>query len=588
MARSTTKVGYWFLVLFSLPFAAVGVGMGGWAFSGAVAHWKMQRWEETPAKIVRAKLESHSGSKGGSTYQATAEYTYRFGDRQYTGHRVGISGGSDNIGSYQQDVHRQLSAHQVSGRTFRCYVNPENPAEAILFRDLRWEVVAFQTVFGTMFGMVGFGLLTFGVLSGFTTRGSRALALLHPNEPWLCKPDWAEGKIKSSAKIFTIVLLVVALYWNVASVPAWMAFPRNALDSGHRLALLLLAFPAVGSLLILCAVVSVLRLRKYGQSVFEMASVPGVIGGQLAGVIRVSKKVQPEEGFRLTLNCMHSVTTTTGKKSSTSENVVWQDEQIIAHELSQSDPEQSAIPLLFQIPYECRPTDETDPNNQTVWRLGASAKTPGLDYSATFEVPVFKTPASDPNFVVDRSLIAQYVAPEDPDRDLHDAGVIKTQSPSGEGFRLVFPMGRAIGTGVALMLLGLIFGGVPILMHYLGAPWLLNIVFAFGFGAVGLLLLAVSIDVWFYRSVVDVSPAGLTVVGGLFGFGREKQVNAANIEKIEPVNRMSANQGQGGKIWYDIQVVFRPTKKITIGKRILGKRLANSVIRQIEQALGRQ
>ena len=114
MARTTMKAGSWFLVLFSLPFAAVGVGMGGWAFSGAVAHWKMQRWEETPAKIVWARLESHSGSKGGSTYQATAEYTYRFGDRQYTGHRVGIAGGSDNFGSYQQDVHRQLSAHQAS------------------------------------------------------------------------------------------------------------------------------------------------------------------------------------------------------------------------------------------------------------------------------------------------------------------------------------------------------------------------------------------------------------------------------------------------------------------------------------------
>ena len=57
-------------------------------------------------------------------------------------------------------------------------------------------------------------------------------------------------------------------------------------------------------------------------------------------------------------------------------------------------------------------------------------------------MPVFKTPESDPNFVVDRSLIAEYAAPEDLDRDLREAGVVKMESPTGEGCRLVFPMAR--------------------------------------------------------------------------------------------------------------------------------------------------
>ncbi len=199
-------------------------------------------------------------------------------------------------------------------------------------------------------------------------------------------------------------------------------------------------------------------------------------------------------------------------------------------------------------------------------------------------MPVFKTPESDPNFKVDRSLISQYEAAETADRIFRDAGLVKTQSPSGAGFRLVFPMARTPKTGAMLLMTGLFFGGVPIAMYYMSAPWLTNLFFGVVFGAVGLLLLLVSLDVWFYRSVVDVSPAGLTVVGGWFSFGRETRINAANIEKIESVSRMNA----GTKVWYDIQVVCRPTKKITIGKRILGKRLADSVIRQIEQALGKQ
>ena len=82
MATSTptTKKGFGCLILFALPFAAVGVGMGVWLLFGIIDHWKMQSWEETPARIVQAKLESHSGSKGGTTYQATAEYTYQYAD----------------------------------------------------------------------------------------------------------------------------------------------------------------------------------------------------------------------------------------------------------------------------------------------------------------------------------------------------------------------------------------------------------------------------------------------------------------------------------------------------------------------------
>ncbi len=236
-----------------------------------------------------------------------------------------------------------------------------------------------MTVFAAVFGSVGFGLLTFATLAYRKARGDSAVAALHPNEPWLCKQEWADGKINSSAKSFTIVLLVVALFWNAASLPAWFVFPHNVLDKeGNRLALLLLAFPAIGSILILCAVVSALRLRKYGKSVFEMASVPGVIGGQLAGVVRVSKKVEPEEGFRLTLNCIQRVTTSSGDSSSTSENVLWQDEDLIARELPQSDPQQSAIPVLFRnslrIPADRRKAGE-QPDDLAAGSLGQNAGT---------------------------------------------------------------------------------------------------------------------------------------------------------------------------------------------------------------------
>jgi hypothetical protein len=580
------KTGSGCLIVCALPVAAIGVGMGLWLFSSLIAHGRMQRWQETPARIVWAKLESHSGSEGGTTYEATAEYTYQYAGKQYTARRIGILGGGDNIGSYQEDVYRQLSEHQKSGRPFPCYVNPDDPTEAILFRDLRWGMIGFQAVFAAVFGGAGLGMLILDIVGVRKAKVEGALAAQHPGEPWLCKTAWADGRIKSSTAVMTVFLIVFAFFWNLISTPIAIGLLHEQGKNGPWI-YLAFTFPAVGVVLVFSAVVSVLRWRKYHGSVFEMASVPGVIGGQLAGVIRVPVKVAPEEGFRLTLNCVCRVTTSSGRSSNTSESVIWQDEQVIAHEILESDPERSAIPVLFQIPYECHPTDETEANRQVLWRLNVSARTPGLDFASSFEAPVFKTSKSDPDFKVDRSLIAKYEAPADPDRDLRDAGLIKAQSPSGEGFRLVFPMARFPGIGIVSLLVGLAFAAVPFALHNFEPESWIGLLFGVVFGLAGLGLLALSGYTWFYCSTVDVSASGLTIVGGLFGRGRERQIAAADVVDIRPVSRMSSGEGQSAKVYYDVEVVCSGRRTVTAGKWILGKRLANSIIHQIKQAMGK-
>ncbi len=392
MTVKSTQASPIVIVLFSLPFAAVGVGAAAWiAFDFAAAR-KMQQWQETPAIILGAKLEQHADSDGGVTYEAHAEYAYEYGGRRYTARRVALGGGSDNIGTFQQKVYRQLREHELSGRPFRCFVNPANPAEAVLFRDLRWEMVAFKTIFAVAFGGVGFGLMALGLFGARKAKEEKKRAASHPGKPWLWKSEWAEGWIPSSSGRSATALAVFAVFWNVVSIlPAWYAVREGFFMQGEKMALLALLFPAIGFGLIAAAAVAVARRRKYGLSVFEMASVPGVVGGQLAGVIRVPAKVQAEEGFRLALRCIQTVTTGSGKHRSTSERVLWEGEQAVARELRQADPAQTAVPVLFEIPSDCDPTDESD---RIAWRLECRAKTPGLDYATTFDVPVFRAAAS--------------------------------------------------------------------------------------------------------------------------------------------------------------------------------------------------
>ncbi len=522
------KNGLGCLILFALPFAAIGIGVGAWMGWTVIAHLKMRGWEEVPAKIVRADLKVNKGRKS-TTYEVTAAYVYEYGGRQYTGRRVSLYG-SDNIGSFHQDVYRQLSEYQKSGRPFRCYVDPERPAESVLYRDLQWEMIGFQSIFVLAFGGAGFGLLAVGLLGRRKAQIEAALKTTHPDEPWLQKQDWAGDKVVSSNWTAMMFSLAFAALWNVISAPLLFVLPGEVIGKGNWLALIGVIFPIVGIGLITWAILSVLRWRKFGQSLFQMASVPGVIGGQLAGVVRTSAKVLPEDGFRITLSCIHRVTSGSGKSRSTSENILWQDDQIVGRDLLQQDPDHTAIPVLFAIPYECRPTDETVSDNQTIWRLKVKAKVPGVDYSTAFDVPVFKTAESNPNFVADYSAMAEYTIPPNPERDLHDMGVVREPSPSGEGCKFTFPMGRNLGSALGISAFWLIWSGAIVLMIYLEAP----IFFPIVFGLVDVLLLLFVADIWFYKSAVDVSPRGLKVTGGLFGLGKSHWIDASDVAKIEP------------------------------------------------------
>ena len=402
------------------------------------------------------------------------------------------------------------------------------------------------------------------------------------DEPWLKKKAWADGHIRSTGNI--LGLLAFTTLWCLISFPVgWLVLRRTDLrtaDWGSRLAMI---FPAVGVLLLVCTLVAFLRWLKFRSSVFEMASMPGVIGGQLAGVVRTTVRIEPDEAYRIRLSCINVTTRGSGKNRNVSRNLIWQDEMVVTQDLMGEGGEQSAIPVLFQIPYDCRPCDDSDKSSIVEWNLEASAKTRGLDYEAKFNVPVFKTADSDPNFAVDRKLLAQYSAPEDANRDLREARVFREPAPDGEGWRWIFPMARHPGTAFMFFLVGLVFAGGPAVWMYLDFG-----VAAFIFGGIsiliGLLLFYAAIDTMFYRSTVDASHRGLTVCGGLFGRGASRQIAAPDVKQIETVSNMKSES----LLYYDLVIVCRDGSKVTAGKRIPGQRLANSLIRQIEQAMGKE
>lgn len=564
------------LVLFALPFIAFGAGMSVWSAHMVSQYRAMQSWVETPATIKSAELKTKRGRKDGSTYQALATYDYEFGGNRFTGDRVTITSGSDNFGTFQRDTHAELKRHLDQRKPFRCYVDPKNPRNAVLYRTLRGEMLTFLSLFGAVFGSVGAGLLTFGIV-GMRQLPTHSAEVEASAEPWLARGDWATGQIRASggAAVAAPVLAVVALYWNFAALPVYWKLADSFTSEPGLWRWFASIFPVVGGALVLAFIYQLLRGRKYGESVLQLAGTPGIIGGQLAGVVRIANDLQPADGFRLTLSCIERATTRKGKSQ---ENLLWQDERLVTQPMRDDATAATAVPVLFAIPYECLESSRPDSNRDVRWRLDVRAKMPGVDYSSRFEVPVYKTSASRKDFQLDEHLAADFAPPPSRDLLLSDAHIAK-KPLAGNGVRLVFPAARNLASAVMLTMVLLLWSGAIWLMLQKGVFPLVPVIF----GLVGLVFAWIALDLWFYRSVVEASPDGLRGRGGWLGMGREWSLAADEIRRFTTEEYMST----GSSVWNNVLLVPRSGKKRLIAKGIGSKLARQAVIDELNAALGR-
>ncbi|MCB1037705.1 MAG: DUF3592 domain-containing protein, partial [Acidobacteria bacterium] len=240
--RFGSALGAGCLILFSLPFAAVGVFMGHLAFRSLSAWQEMRSWQEVPALILEASLETSSSSDS-DTFSVRARYEYTFEGQHYTGDRVAIHGGSDNIGSFHQRVAAELGRYRDSGKPFRCFVDPEAPRRSILYRELRPGLLAFYGLFVVLFGGAGFGMMGLAVWGRRRIRSDEKTRAALPDEPWKWRPEWKEGRIVSGSRKVMIGAWVFAGLWNLISSPLIFVLPKEVLERKNYPALLGILFP---------------------------------------------------------------------------------------------------------------------------------------------------------------------------------------------------------------------------------------------------------------------------------------------------------------------------------------------------------
>jgi len=248
-------------LLFAVPFGGVGV-FASWAIGSTVhASWKARSWVPVPATVETASLHTSSSDDGGDTYRADGSFRYAWEGRSYSGSQLGISamGGSDNFDSWHQEVSSQLTAAREAGRPVTVWVNPENPAEAVYDRGIRWAQLLFLTPFALAFGGVGVGALVVMVNvlrgKGTGTGGERTQKAL----------DRALGTAGKGGQASGRFLWIFAFFWNALSWPIAILALRDIVANGEWLGLLVLLFPLVGVLLVWGAAAASWKAFKEGR-----------------------------------------------------------------------------------------------------------------------------------------------------------------------------------------------------------------------------------------------------------------------------------------------------------------------------------
>jgi hypothetical protein len=570
----TRGLKFWF-ILFPIPFALVAAFML-LSIVNTIRHIRSASgWEVVPCHVLSVKLDSQSDSDS-TTYKCLAEYTYTYAGKQYRSDRISFYSGYDNIGSYWQDCCRTLKNSQQKD-TLVCRVKAADPSEAIIFTDIRWGMIGFQLIFVVAFGGVGFGMLWYG-LFGYR-RGQRHRKKLeadNPDQPWAWNPKWASGIIKSSDKAGMVVIIIFALIWNAIALPVGiLAFVEGFLRLGNRLALLGLIFPMVGLGLLAGAAYMVARYIKYGRTIFEMAEMPGVIGGRLAGLIEVPVNIVPEDGFEINLRCIHRYVVQHDEDSTTKEEVLWEDSMCLASEVLAKDKTRTALPVLFAIPYDARESSVKVGNDGIVWQLSARARVKGINFSSKFDVPVFRTPNSSPDFVLDDSAIRPYLVEEQADAVFRRQGARVTETSGGICYYFPAARNKSLAVGVTIAAVALI--GVVALVSFFGLPW-----FVLGiFGLIGLFMSWMSLKLWLVSSKIEVAHRMVTITRGALGLAVPKEMPLKNISDIF-CNETSSS---GSTSYYAIKLESAEGRKITLADGIVGRKDADEIVAHIRNSI---
>ncbi len=381
------------------------------------------------------------------------------------------------------------------------------------------------------------------------------------NEPWLQRKAWRENRILSGARYGHWALLAFALVWNGITLPLFL----NADEFWGRvdeepIILVALLFPLVGVGLMASVVWAFLAWRKFGPAPLVLDPFPGSVGGHVGGWVDTRIPFAAGQRFDVTLACLRSSVSGSGKNRKRSESVHWQTDGVCHTERSGTG---TLLLFRFDIPEGLPAADVARTGTYYRWRLSVACELDGPDFSRSYDIPVFATGQL--------SGLQQGTESHAATQDLAMEGlesIAEFRSVPG-GIEAFFPALQRPGQGIAAILFGGLFAGIGV---GVGMARDGGIVIPVVFSIVGTLILGYGI--WYLAKslLVGVTGEGLRCRRFLFGYPlKTRQLLRADFSHFEIDKTSSSSSGNKTTVYYQLHAHSRAGDSLPVGERLTGR-----------------
>lgn len=432
-------------------------------------------------------------------------------------------------------------------------------------------------VVGILFAIFGVSMagITYAVIR--QSLGRSRLRNRAPMQPWLWRDDWAARRVAESSSWAVPVTWLFAIVWNGITIPLTMTMFR-LMFTNRALVFVVVFFPLVGVTIACAAVYVTMRRWRFGRSVCAIDRVPIPLGATFHGEIANRSTTIPESGYALVLSSIKRVVRGGGRNRTVQDDVLWQEEQRIAPALIAPTPEGVRIPFAFTVPPDGASTEMRALPERTLWRLDVSAELPGVDYKASFELPVFETSEGH-----SAEQVAAYHLAHRADAARHEltaeSRVTTTPLPTGGVSFHVAPIRGLAALTSCVVILAILTGGIAAMLHF-GVP----VIFTVFFMLFELLIIWATGDVLTGSSTVSADAQSLRTTKTWLGIAARSVIEPSRIESIQS----KAGTRFGSRTYFDVEAHFADGNSRTLARNLGTMADADAIAAKLWQAMGRK
>ncbi len=346
------------LVLFFSVFFFAGLGVGYFLiFPMLYKAYNSDAWIQLPCRVESSRVQSHSDSDG-TTYSVDICYTYTYKGITYRSDKYNFIGGSSSGYRSKAAIVRQYPA----GKQTVCFVNPEDPSDAVLNTKLGFG--AFLVLFPLIFMAVGFFGMVYAIKGkkktavGRTSGSRESHSSISRGGPIILKP-------KTSIAVKIAGSIGVTILWNgIVSIFVYEAY--NSWRHGspdYSLCLFLIPFVLIG--LVMFGSIFYFIMASFNPKPMVMLYNKIIRLGETIKIEwSISGNVYKLQNFQMTVKADETATYRRGTNTHTDRNTFFSSTIV-----DETDPERMRKGRLdFKIPFETMHSFKSS-NNSIEWKI---------------------------------------------------------------------------------------------------------------------------------------------------------------------------------------------------------------------------